>query len=876
MRVFHARAAGRLALGLLLVGTSLAAAQSPPELLSDDERLDKAPSISGDRVAWTSDATRASSMGSIHVADLAGGPTDQIGPGFLPDIDVYARAGAAPPLFAACNDPVTRVAYLRFASEGDGMEVVSACLGVGGWSFTTLAADLSYADGVRVCDDLTTWTAPGPDGRLAVWVHDGFSTRLVSRVGEAFRPKLARASNGTAFAVWDGYVGGPGEFEYEIFYARRLPSGEWTTPLNLSRAPGATDITPTLAPDPDGGMWFAWQSDRGSTFFRTVVIKRLASGGVVMPQPYPGDAGSALVGIVDLSANRVTHEPVLRLDASGRPWLFVSELVNPGGSYPYDKRLSASVYDGASWSAPVLIAAGQLDEARLDVDVVGDELRLVYQVHDKPGRNMEIGLVTIDASGTASTPTLSPPAGPPPPTLLQVDKLLPANRRLEAQGESWRLLFADLHSHTRFSPDGMGERDHALFFARDAIGLDVWASTDHDQRLNHPLTAWEYEQGRRFVARFDSHAFTTYMGFEWTNDANTYGSQVIGHRATFDSSQIYYYTDPAMNGLEEYYAAMTAEGAIGVPHHLGKLGGATFLTVDPVVQPVSEVHSVHGQFEDVLLEKLVVDGARVGVTAAGDDHNATPGLGGIAGVWIRDDGTPPREAFKQALRDRRTSGQRPHGMWFDVAVNGAREGEEVAHAGDLLLEVALKELPGTGSYNVNVTRDGDYDRPVYERSVRAGNGLTDVTVIPAMATDAFYMLRVTAGSGTSPADTVLWASPVWVDAEPSTGYPEAAIAPADPALAAGAPFTLELLAQASGGQADIADVQLHVLRDGQFQATLPFGTLLAAFTLSPIPGGMSLAFPGLVLEAAQWEFILTVRDRAGHLEVTARQYAVTG
>jgi hypothetical protein len=862
------------ALALPLVGASLAAAQSAPVVLSDDDRLDKAASISGDLVAWTSDATRVDSTGNIHVLDMTSGLTDEIGPGFLPDIEVYTRDGAAPPLFAGCDDPVTRVAYLRRDAAGDGLEVVSACLGPGGWQLTTLATDLSYADGVRVCDDLTAWNAPGPGGRMAVWVHDGVSTSLVSTAGEAFRPKLARAANGVVFAVWDAYLGGPDAFEYEVFFARRLPSGEWTNPTNLSRAPGALDISPTLTPDPDGSMWFAWQSDRGANFARTVVVKRLPSGAVLMPNAYPAGGKPGALGLVDLAIKRVTYEPVLRLDGSGRPWLFVSELPNLDGNSPYDKRHSASVYDGGAWSAPLLIRANPYDESNLDVDVDGDELRLVYQVHDKISRSVQIELVTIDASGPALPPTLSPPELPPLPSAQKIEKQLPANRTLVTDDGTWRLLFADLHSHTRFSPDGMGERDHALFFARDKIGLDVWASTDHDQRVSHPLADWEYEQGRRLVEHYDSPAFTAYMGFEWTNDANTYSSQIIGHRATFDSRRVYYYTDPATNGLEEYYAAMNAEDAIGVPHHLGKLGGATFLAVDPMVQPISEIHSVHGQFEDVLVEKMLVDGARVGVTAAGDDHGASPGLTGVAGVWIRDDGTPQREAFKQALRDRRTSGQRPHGMWFDVAVNGARAGEEIAHAGDLLLEVALKETPGVGGYNVNLARDGEHDTPVYQRGFFAGDDVTDVVVLPASANDAFYMLRVTKGVGIAPNDTTLWATPIWVDAEPATDYPTGAILPAERTLGAGAPFTLELQALATGGPAEIADVRLHVLRDGQLLATLSFDVLLATFALSPIPGGMSLAYSDLALEAAQWEFILTVRDEAGRLDVTAREYAL--
>lgn len=85
---------------------------------------------------------------------------------------------------------------------------------------------------------------------------------------------------------------------------------------------------------------------------------------------------------------------------------------------------------------------------------------------------------------------------------------------------------------------------------------------------------------------------------------------------------------------------------------------------------------------------------------------------------------------------------------------------------------------------------------------------------------------------------------------------------------------LELLAGAAGGLADIADVQLHVLHDDQLLATLAFDALLLIFTVSPIPGGLKLTYPGLTLESGPWEFILSVRDQAGHLVVTAREYTL--
>src|SRR4030095_15858191 len=128
------------------------------------------------------------------------------------------------------------------------------------------------------------------------------------------------------------------------------------------------------------------------------------------------------------------------------------------------------------------------------------------------------------------------------------------------------------------------------------------------------------------------------------------------------------------------------------PHHLGKFGGSTFLEFDPLVQPVTEVTSGHGQFEDVLLSKLAA-GVRFGVTAAGDDHLATPGEKGLAGVYTAPRVPRRREAIKQALRERRCFGVAKHGMYVDLRLEGRPMGAELEHSGELLLTVRGTALP---------------------------------------------------------------------------------------------------------------------------------------------------------------------------------------
>jgi len=161
---------------------------------------------------------------------------------------------------------------------------------------------------------------------------------------------------------------------------------------------------------------------------------------------------------------------------------------------------------------------------------------------------------------------------------------------------------------------------------------------------------------------FDTATFTAYMGFEWTSQEAICmegmtgdvvppavpsgcdigpAAEAVGHRATFDASAVIRNHDPGTDDLCEYYDAMLTEDAIGVPHHLGQpllappsFEGGCF---NALVQPVTEVKSVHGIYEPQLATKLRESGKRFGVIASGDDHGARPGLDGIAGVWMLEE-----------------------------------------------------------------------------------------------------------------------------------------------------------------------------------------------------------------------------------------------
>jgi len=743
---------------------------------------EKAPRIAGDWVVCTRDAVNNPSPGTVVARDLATGKEYEIGPGFLPDVDVYAPGeggGAGVPAPGAEGAAsVVRVAFLRLHEDGR-LSLQDAIFTGAGWEVAELVPDLGCADRPRVCGNWTAWTATDDQGRLRVHLHDGREvTRPSGESAHAFRPELARSADGGFALVWDEYRGAtPTALDYEVCGSFRPPGGTWSAPASLSAAPLSLDASPAVAPAADGGWWLAWESDRGALFSHVVVAHRAADGALALAREFPAsETGST--GIVDLAYGLSTTKPVLAVDGDGRPWLIVENKVLGQAALTFDKRLFASVYGDAGWSEPVLLPGEMWGEKSADaVAAGGDALRVVYQSNTSATKSLDVALLELHGGGPARGPAPLAAAGAPAPALPHPAIELPQRRDLDVDEVPYRLAFADLHSHCGQSPDGMGERDHALFWARDMVRIDVWASTDHDEAQHEPFLDWEYELARRFVDLFDSADFTTFMGFEWSNHEHESQGEIIGHRATFASRKCYRYTDPAFDELSEYYAAMRAEDAIGVPHHLGKFGGSSFLEFDPVVQPVTEVTSGHGQFEDLLVSKLVGNGVRFGVTAAGDDHLATPGTKGLAGVYYDTRLPSRREAIKQALRARRCFGVARHGLYADFRIEGRPMGAELEHAGELLLTVRVSELPdethGRGPLqpvHVTVCADGDHEHPVWSRVVPPGEALDEIAVLPGRDADAFYMLRVSRGArSTDPKDTLLWSSPIWVAAGSGAG-----------------------------------------------------------------------------------------------------------
>ena len=347
----------------------------------------------------------------------------------------------------------------------------------------------------------------------------------------------------------------------------------------------------------------------------------------------------------------------------------------------------------------------------------------------RPGERVAVTLALLDGQGNAGAPVEAEIAFPEPPPGLELPSrvvLAPADRgcktifaiarepgivRLRAEGphglaaesnpllisrDGPRVLWGDLHGHSNFS-DGTGTPEDYFRYARDVAGLDVAALTDHDHWGMLPLDAHPemWDEIQRQTRRFHEPArFVTLLGYEWT-------SWIQGHRHVLhfdDEGKLLSSLDPAYASPVQLWRALAGQPVLTFAHHSagGPVATNWAIPPDPVLEPITEIVSVHGSSEapdsptpiyDPVAGNFVRDvlgrGYRFGFIGSGDSHDGHPGLvqlngtiGGLAAILSEE---RTREGVLAALRARRV-----------YATNGPR----------ILLRTALGSHPMGSSITV--------------------------------------------------------------------------------------------------------------------------------------------------------------------------------
>jgi hypothetical protein len=528
------------------------------------------------------------------------------------------------------------------------------------------------------------WTeGAGPETRIAVGLQDaaGRLRRLARVPGE--QPALA-SRGGEVRLAWVRVPEG-------LSVAEVTPDGVGPA---QSVAAGPGPGAPCLDRDPRGRWWVAWHAPLGDGVLRWLLLARQQGDGwQVLGPPVAGGALEAA------GEDQGWEQPALLAGDDGTLWLagrssggFHVQARLPGG-WTVRHDVSGPGWSNRSLSCSLLQRTGRVQLAR-----------------GTPGGIVVSALAPGPPGPRAPDLQAPPPAAAPAP---------PRHR----PPSGWpRVLFGDLHQHSLHS-DGTGSAEEAFCRARDELGHDFAALTDHEKlgtRCLGPET-WRYQC--QVADAFDRPgAFVTLRAYEFT------GSRLPGpgHKCVYFGDSLPQRLPP--KELSALLPLLREHRAIAVPHHVGWTG-ADLEHHDPELQPVWEICSAHGSYErhgdplipprdDVVLEgQFIHDALQAGLVfgfvGGTDSHGlrwhhgvcrmADPYRSGLAAVFAEH----TREALLSALRARRcyaTSGARIH-LW--VELDGAPMGSRVPDPrGELLIRVC-----GTAPLDeLRVVQDG---RPVW-------------------------------------------------------------------------------------------------------------------------------------------------------------------
>jgi hypothetical protein len=358
--------------------------------------------------------------------------------------------------------------------------------------------------------------------------------------------------------------------------------------------------------------------------------------------------------------------------------------------------------------------------------------------------------------------------------------LLAESNPLVVRADVTAQLWGDLHGHSQLS-DGTATPDQYYSYARDVAALDVAALTDHDhwgmRFLDSHPDLWQ--QIRDSVGRHHQPGrFVALLGYEWT-------SWLHGHRHVLyfqDEGEIYSSIDPRYERPDQLWAALRGQPALTFAHHSagGPVATNWHYPPDPVLEPVTEIVSVHGSSESAdtpgpiynpvpgnYVRDALGAGNRLGFIGSGDSHDGHPGLvqlasgemqGGLAAILARD---RTREAVLEALRARHVYATNGPRIYLRVSIDGQPMGATLAAPGpDATTEPRTQaleiEVVAAGPLaRIDLIRSGQTaELPVAEgeRAYRLQRE------IPALARGEYHYVRVVQLDGGA-----AWSSPIFAD-----------------------------------------------------------------------------------------------------------------
>jgi len=343
--------------------------------------------------------------------------------------------------------------------------------------------------------------------------------------------------------------------------------------------------------------------------------------------------------------------------------------------------------------------------------------------------------------------------------------------------------WGDLHSHTSFSWDGVG--DDSFEYAREVARLDYYAATDH---------AWTTDKAGRtqglgphswpaYTARTDAHhapgRFVTVHAYECSM-ITPYGHHIVYFRGA--PGPLF---APKETTLPRLWAALEEGAALTVPHHTGKFPPMDWKAHDPRFRRNFELYSAHGLSEvrdrehplafeqsDFTSPGRSIDrpqfaqdawarGLALSSLAASDDHRAHPGQPHFGLTAVRATALT-RDGVFDALHGRRTWATTGQRILLDLTVEGTPMGGRGVLEGPASLELSVLGTDTLEWVDVLRWQPGEERFTVIETLHPSSDRLEWRGEDPTDAREAIYYARVRQATPVRGRAVMAWSSPVWV------------------------------------------------------------------------------------------------------------------
>ena len=638
-----------------------------------------------------------------------------------------------------------------------------------------------------------------PPGAQGAWS----SPLAISPTGQsAWAPAVAAGPDGGLWCAWDAWDG----TTYQVFARYASPGGTWGPVVQISEPHPAIrylHLGPDLAAATERA-WVVWarttpwgQMNHRFNHIRSLhaALITASKDGSLSSEHAPGqsvqgDPGQLPVPSVPFFDGEDPQfinpqAPRVRLSPEGHPVVFFRQFRRDRGGRDFGWVTCALRHTGEDWTVPVRLTdhAGFPDTPYGVVSTGPSSSAWVLAAHagdrpvDKPNQSpvanhrlvvegVSLGQGSLDEQVGLHFASAAPPAQPP--TRKGKAPSGEPVRDVAVEGQTYNLLFGDLHRHSIYSKcmsanDG-DPLDHWRW-ANDVEELDFYAITEHLEYMSYVEWRRVEDLAEVLAASEDVLALG---GFELAIPPGHtnffYADQAVGQdlRVACLSSM-----DQDLSAvwpkLDDW---IPAGKVVAIRHyHTGTHQSADVVdTYSPAYESVVEIIQTRGEFPQ-WVQSLWRKGIRVGVIGSSDHSRNAPFLQALTGLWLPQ-GVRSREAVLDALRARRT-----------FATNGAKMSVLLSAAGDdegpvLVMgeEGKIKGSPhlivdvsGTRSLEtVEFYRD---DRLLHVETVGALKARLEHVDSAAPPGEHLYWVRATQGperEGMRPLRGVAYSSPVWL------------------------------------------------------------------------------------------------------------------